>query len=193
MANLPALALAADLATLSGRAATDPKLLKRLDDASARFREAVLHDVTRKVEVDLELDGTRTSRLMLPPPLPIISVEAVEVEGVVLEPSAYRLSKSAGYLLLLGGRVWPDLPGSVLVSYTHGYDATIVETAGVKKLPGVPDGIQTAVLGLAEMLLNTEAGVASRTVLGDTVQFGAAATVGVTQQWTDTVENYRVW
>lgn len=187
---LPPLATAEQLAVRAGRSATDPVLKARLVDASRRFREAVHWDVSRTEGDVVELNGDG-GRILLLPVKHVQSVAEVAVDGVALATTAWRLDKRNGILERVGG-VWPAGLARVEVTYTHGFDATTKDDQDPPGLRYVPDGIQGAVLGMAEILLNITAGLSSRTVLGDTVQFGAAASVGATQEWTDAVTNHMI-
>lgn len=172
------------------RSAADPVLKSRLRDASRRFREAVGWDISRTVGELVELNGDG-GRILLLPVKYVQAIDVVAVDGVELARSAWRLDKRNGILERVGG-VWPCGLARVHVTYTHGFDAEERDGEDPPGLKHIPDGIQGAVLGMAEILLNITAGVSSRTVLGDTVAFGAAASVGATQEWTDAVNNYKI-
>jgi len=187
---LPVLAVAAELAARTGRPVGDQRLVAALVDASRRFRSAVSHDVSLVTD-ELELDGSG-SRTILLPAAPIVSVTSlVLVTGEVLVDRVhFQIGKRAGLLRRLGGRVWPDALGFAQLTYTHGYDAVTADEDGALSL--LPGDIQGAVLDMAQILMNVTPGVQSKTVLGDTTAFGAAASVGVTQVWTDAVSNYQL-
>lgn len=187
---LPPLATPEQLAVRAGRPAADPVLNARLRDASRRFREAVGWNVSRTEGELVELNGDG-GRILLLPVKYVQAITTVSVDGVELASRGYRLDKRNGILERVGG-VWPRGLARVHVTYSHGFDATTKDDDDPAGLAHVPDGIQGAVLGMAEILLNITAGLASRTVLGDTVQFGAAASVGATQEWTDAVTNYKI-
>lgn len=187
---LPPLATAEQLAIIAGRSAADPVLKSRLRDASRRFREAVGWDVSRTEEDVVELNGDG-GRILLLPVKYVQAIDAVAVDGVDLAATTWRLDKRNGILERVGG-CWPRGLARVHVTYSHGFDATEKDGEDPAGLKNVPDGIQGAVLGMAEILLNITAGLTSRTVLGDTVAFGAAASVGATQEWTDAVNNYKI-
>lgn len=187
---LPPLATAEQLAVLADRPAADPILKSRLRDASRRFREAVGWDVSRTEDDVVELNGDG-GRILLLPVKYVQAIDAVVVDGVELATSAWRLDKRNGMLERVGG-VWPRGLARVQITYSHGFDAEERDGETPAGLKHVPDGIQGAVLGMAEILLNITAGLTSRTVLGDTMQFGAASSVGATQEWTDAVNNYRI-
>ncbi len=193
MAAAPLLASPHELAQLVGGSASDPQLLSQLRTASNRFRNAVGHDVTRTT-VAQDLAGSGSSVLILPV-APVISVEAVAVDGQPVAPARYRLARSSGILTLRSG-IWPRGAGMVELEYTYGFEPgqPLEPDDGkpAEPLAGIPEGIQSVVLQLAEVLLNVEAGVSSTTVLGDTTQFGAAATVGATQDWVDAVARYAI-
>ena len=191
---LPPLATADQLAVRANRSASDPIVKARLTDASRRFREAVGWDVSR-TEGAHELNGDG-GRILLLPVKHIESVVDVVVDGSTLIGAgpgrAYRVDRRNGILERCDGGVWPAGLARVEVTYIYGFDAETRDTETPPGLKNVPDGIQGAVLGMAEILLNVTAGVVSRTVLGDTMQFGAAGTVGTTQDWAEAVNTYRI-
>lgn len=171
--GLPDLAPAADLATLTGKSASDGKLLLALRRASARFRGAVGHDITRVDGDVVILDGDGGAALLLPA-FPVRDV-TVRIDGVAV--TDFRTSPRNGVLRRDAG--WPDQLGNVEVTFTHGW-AT------------VPGDIEDAVLEQAEAQLVAITGVQTIQQGARSLTFGAAATVGVTQKWTDTVEKYRL-
>lgn len=187
---LPLLATAEQLAVRTGRSASDPLLKARLKDASRRFREAVHWDVSRTEGELVSLNGDGGSILLLPVKY-VSAVTKVAIDEVELAADAWRLDKRNGMLQRVGGP-WPRGLGRIEVTYTYGFDAEERDDETPPGLKNVPDGIQGAVLGMAEILLNITPGLTSRTVLGDTVQFGSASAVGATQEWTDAVNNYMI-
>lgn len=145
------------------------------------------HSLQADLEETIELSGEGRRSLLLPA-LPIIRI-SVKIDGSPLVLGTdFGTKKRQGIINKLGG-VWPRGNDNIEVTYTHGYDLTLDE---VGLLQGCPEDIQGAVLGLAEILLNVEAGVQSRTVLGDTIAFGGVATTGSTQEWSDAVANYKI-
>lgn len=192
----PLLASAVELAARTGRSATDQNLVGALQDASRRFRGAVHHEVHRVAGDVLELDGTG-GRIIMLPAVPIVSITSLVLDDdtELVAGTDYSVRKSLGLLRSLNG-CWPVRDGFATITYTHGYDATPVAEADADEdnpagsIPGLPDDIQAAVLDMAQILLNVDAGVQSKTVLGDSVQFGAAASVGTTQVWSDAVDNH---
>lgn len=156
---------------------TDPLVAGAVRRASGRFRDAVGHSVTR-VDADVVyLNGGGSGVLRLPG-APVAGL-FIEVDGEpLIERTDYTVDRALGLVKLKGRRMFPDDFGNVRVTYTHGYPEN-----------EVPEGIQHVVAELSEMLLNTEAGIQSRGVLGDNVAFGAAV-VGSTQAWTDAVSLY---
>lgn len=188
---LPRLATPAQLAARTGKPEGDLLVKARLKDASDRFREAVGWNVSRTVDDVVELNGDG-GRILLLPVKYVQAVSSVAVDGVTLaNPGSYRIDKRNGILERVGA-VWPCGLGRIEVTYTHGFDATTLDSETPAGLLHVPGGIQGAVLGMAEIMLNVTPGVASQTVLGDTVQFGTAASVGTTQQWSDAVNHYLI-
>lgn len=187
----PLLASAAELSRRVGRPANDMRLLGALQDASRRFRGAVHHEVSRVVDDELELDGAG-SRFILLPARPVVSIASLVLADddatELVAGTDYSIRKREGILRRLSGRVWPNADAFATLTYTHGYDAAIDPTDG--SVPGLPEDIQAAVLDMAQILLNVEPGVQSKTVLGDTVAFGASSATGVTQVWSDAVANH---
>jgi HK97 family phage major capsid protein len=202
MAALPPLALVSELAGITGRSPSDQNLVGAIRDASRRFRGAVHHDVTLTVGETVEAIGDGSTILLLPAFPVVIDPDAtpallltVTVDGTELVAgSDYRVDKTRGILERVGYRFWPRGIGRVEVTYSHGYERTVVAAAGSdpERLEGVPEDIQAAILGMAQILLNVTPGVQSKTVLGDTTQFGAASSVGATQEWVTAVENYKL-
>lgn len=190
---LPVLARIADLAQRTGRPLGDQRMVAALVTASSRFRGAVHHDVSLVTDEVIELDGSG-SRVILLPAVPVVSVARLELSdsgAVLVERRDFSVGKKTGILRRLPqGRSWPDVLGYAQLTYTHGYDATPDTQTG--ELSGLPADIQSAVLDMAEILLTVEAGVQSKTVLGDTVAYGSAGTTGVTQAWSDAVLNYEI-
>lgn len=190
---LPALANPAELAVLTGRNAADGNLLAALREASRAFRGAVRHQVTRVRDVDRQLDGNGSRVLVLPRPFPIVvdddNTFEISVDGELVPADRYRLNRAEGRITLKGYH-WPVPPADIEVTYTHGYDATLpTGDAAAGPLPGVPEDIQGAVLERAQIELNTEHGIQSKTVLGDSTTFGSSA-IGATQRWADVVALY---
>lgn len=185
------LARASELAVRAGRSATDPLLLAALVDASRRFRSAVHHPVHLVSDDTIELDGPG-SRILLLPAAPVVSISSFTFDGVPQIPRVdYRLSKKAGMVQRISAGTWPSLFGAVEITYTHGYVVPTDQNGSLEAVDGnLPGDIQAAVLDMAETLLNVVKGLQSRTVLGDTMSFGTVAVTGVTQQWSDAVDNH---
>lgn len=193
-APLPALANPAELAKLSGRAANDSGLLSALTEASRRFRAAVRHPVTLVTAEVLEIDGKGSATFRLARPFPIVEVTSITIDDVLVPPENYRVNKRNGIVTSRVG-VWPRPPAAVEAIYTHGY-AVSTPTGSVPvgwpidgPLVGLPEDIQSVVLEMAQIVMNTQPGLTGKTVLGDSVTFGASA-VGATQAWSDAVAIY---
>lgn len=174
------LATQKQLADKLGLPEQDLRLTEALFEASNRFRSAVHHHVSLVVDEELYLDGTGSTILLLEA-TPIVSISSVALDGRPLVAGTdYRFSRRTGILRRLPeGAVWPAGEERVVVVYTHGHDPA-----------RIPLDIQTAVLDMAETIYNTRKGVSQQTVLGDTTAFGAQATIGVTQQWANAVDNH---
>lgn len=190
---LPALANALELAKLTGRSAADTQLLASLVEASRRFRLAVGHPVSLVTADVLEVDGKGGAQFRLAPPLPIIAITQITVDDVIVDPTDYRVNKRNGIVTRRSG-CWPYPPAAIEVTYTHGYEVTVPDGSNGwpadGPLIGLPETIQSVVLEQARLIMNTDPGITSKTVLGDSTTFGGAA-VGTTQAWTDAVLEYR--
>lgn len=170
--------LLADPVELGAALGVDPsdlKLLAALRAASRRFRDQVRRHISRVVDDVVDLDGNGTVSLLLPN-APVVEVSEVLVDGEAF--TAYRFGRRDGRLRRTDGCVWPDL-APVQVTYTHGYDP-------------VPEGIAEVVLDQAKVIREVLPGVQTLTTGGESVTYGAAATVGVTSQWTAAVEHYQL-
>lgn len=158
------------LAARLGVSATDPRVIDALVSASARFRAAVRHHVSRVDDEHVVLDGTGAVSLLLPH-APVLTVSAVLVEG---EDVTEQVQASAdGMLRYPDG--FPDALGAVQVTYTHGHDP-------------VPDEIADVVLSAAETAYAGAGDVASMTVGGEQVTFRQ----GVSATWAVVAEQYRL-
>lgn len=170
--------LLADPVKLGNALGVDPsdvQLLEALESASGRFRGDCRCHVSRVVD-DVEiLDGPGTALLLLPN-APVLSVSEVLVDGVAF--TAYKLARRGAMLRRTDGCVWPEW-AAVQVTYTHGYDP-------------IPGDVVSAVLEQAKSVYTVKAGLQSITAGGESVTFGAAATVGVTAQWTSAVDRYHI-
>jgi len=191
---LPLLANPAELATRTGRSAADGTLLAALTAASRAFRGAVRHEVTRRRDVGYQLEGNGSRVLRLPRPFPIEvdddeNTFELAIDGDLVPADRYRLNRRTGLVHLKPGYVWRS-GVDLTVTYTHGYLAEVGGGgAATGPLLGLPEDIQGVVLERAEIELNVTPGLTSRTVLGDTIQFGGSA-VGTTQKWADVVGVY---
>ncbi|MET4094570.1 hypothetical protein [Arthrobacter sp. UYCu712] len=172
----PYLAKLTELATATGLPEQSPRLLLALQRASDRFRGAVGHPVHLVEDDEIWLDGNGTDTLLLPA-APITSI-SVELDGAALVAgSGYKISRRAGILRRAGG--WPDDLENVKVTYTHGYDE-------------IPGDIADAVLEQATTQALVLAHVGAQGMGPANIKYEAAATVGVTQKWTDAVEKYNL-
>lgn len=166
-----------ELAASLGVPATDPKLLWALAAASRRFRGAVRHPVSLVVGDTVILDGNGRESVLLPA-APVIAVSSVKLDGTELaEGTDYSWSRD-GFLRRLGG-FWPDRLRCIEVVNDHGYAE-------------IPEDIQEVVIDQARSMYRIEPGLASKTVGGQSVQFGTQAAIGVTAQWTAAVERYQL-
>jgi hypothetical protein len=166
-----------DLAAWLGVPANDPKLLQALAAASSRFRGAVRHHVSFVADDTLVLDGNGKESLLLPT-APVTAVTSVELDDVpLLYGSDYEWSAD-GFLRRVGG-CWPDRLHCIEVICSHGYAP-------------IPEDISEVVIDQARAQYAVRPGLTSMTVGGQSVAFGAQASIGVTAQWTTAVEKYQL-
>ncbi len=169
---LPPLADPAALARWAGRDATDPAVTDALASASARFRGAVRHPVSRVADDEIWLDGHGGTVLFLPA-APVLAVTTVEIHGrLVTDVTWSRLG------VLRRRTCWPDELDAVRVVYTHGHDP-------------IPDDITDAVLTEARYLLTVQPGVSAMTVGGESVSY-TTPDAEMPLTWTTAVEAHRL-
>lgn len=132
-----------DLATRSGLAVNDPRLIDALKRLSARFRGETNNHVTLVEDDVYHASGRGRSDLPLPQ-APIVGDVEVRIGGKLVPASDYQVGRRAG--VLRHNHRWPDGLENIEVTYSHGH-AT------------VPPDIQDAVLEMAEAFLNFSAGV----------------------------------
>ncbi|MDT0381429.1 mobile element protein [Streptomyces sp. DSM 42041] len=168
------LAEPAELAKFLDLPADDVRLLAALHAASARFRGAVRHPVTR-VTGDVEQadgDGTRVLHLRA---APVTVVHLVTVDGV--EVDDYRVLRRSGVLKRTAG-VW-QADAEIDVTYDHGYVVPPPEVAEV-------------VVDQARAIYRLDPAIQQVSTGSDAVTFAATAAVGVSAQWTSAVSAYRL-
>lgn len=173
VASLPPLASPDRLAARVGVAADDPLLTEMLDSASARFRGAVGHPVTRVDNDRVRLDGNGATILLLPA-APVVSISEVTVNGGPVED--YEWSATG---VLYRRRRWPHRLGAVTVTYTHGYEQP-------------PGDVAEVVLDQAATMWHNRPGLSQVQTASESVSFGTTASVGTTAQWASAVERYRL-
>lgn len=159
-----------------GTTADDELLLAALDEASARFRGAVRHHVSAELATTVTLDGLGRSVLRLPALNVVPSSVTCTVDGVEL---AVQVSGD-GVLARADGSKFPAGLGNVAVTFDAGYADE-----------EIPEEIQAAVLDQAKILLEIRRGVQSLTTGPFSVTYAADAG-GVSQQWADVVDAYRI-
>jgi hypothetical protein len=172
--NAPPLAEASDLATLTKASDTNPKLVLALKRASNRFRGAVGHFVSFVSDDVVLLDGDGSYSLLLPA-APIVGSVTVKVDGLAVTDFSISRRKA----ILRRSSPWPDALENIEVQFSHGYQ-------------NIPGDIQDAVLEQAELQYALLAGVQQASLGAQSVTFGAQATVGVTQRWTDAVAHHEL-
>jgi hypothetical protein len=176
MVDLSPLAAAADLATILKTDAEDADLVSALKRSSNRFRGAVRWLVS-ETEAQVKLDGLGRRSVRLPG-AEVSEVSSVKLEGVELtETTDYEWSRD-GILDRVAG-VWPERRRIIEVTYTYGY-------------PEIPEDIQEVVLDQAAALYRIKRGLSSEQVGGISRVYGREEATGVTQQWADAVNHYRI-
>jgi hypothetical protein len=166
-----------DLAVWLGVPASDTKLRQALGAASSRFRGAVRHHVSFVADEAVVLDGNGKESLLLPA-APVTAVSSVQVDGTELTYSTDFEWSADGFLRRVGA-CWPDRLRCIEVVYSHGYEF-------------IPDDIAEVVIDQARAQYAVRPGLTSMTVGGQSVAFGAQASIGVTSQWKTAVEKYRL-
>lgn len=145
-----------------------------VERASARFRAAVGHGVTRETRT-IRLDPPAGETLLLP----VKGVTALTVKIGGLEQRNVQHSPRTGAMRRHGG--WGTELGSIEVTYTAGLDE-------------VPADVADAVAEQASTIFATLAtpGVQQISQGVRSITFGTASTVGTTQRWSDAVERHRI-
>lgn len=164
------------LAAWFGVEPSEPKVILALRATSQRFRGAVRHHVSHVVD-DVEILDGNGLRSMLLRNAPVAEVSEVLVDGVLLAATEYRYGRRDGRLRRMCG-LWPDLL-PVQVTYTHGHDP-------------VPEDIAEVVIDQARALYKVLPGIQSITTGAESFAFGAAASIGVTEQWSSAVQRHRL-
>jgi len=171
------LARAEDLAKwFPGVAADDERLVAALDEASARFRGAVRHYVSAETEKTVTLDGLGRAVLRLPALNVVPDSVTCTVGGAELAVQA----SADGVLARVDGRPFPGGLSNVTATFDAGFPDD-----------EIPDEIQAAVLDQAKLMLEVRRGVTSMGVGPFNVAY-AADGGGVSQQWADVVDAYRI-
>lgn len=171
------LAAPEDLAAWLGVPDNDPKLLQALAAASSRFRGAVRHHVSLVADDQVVLDGNGKESLLLPA-APVTAITSLKLDGAALAYGTDYEWSADGFLRRVGDR-WPDRLRCIEVVYSHGFEP-------------VPEDIAEVVIDQARAQYTVRPGLTSMTVGGQSVGFGAQASIGVTSQWTTAVEKYQL-
>lgn len=152
-----------------GVAVDDASLLAALRQASATFRAAVRHPVSR-VDDDIVVLDTDGSTSVLLPAAPVVTVSRVSVAGA--DVTDYEVSETG---LIRRAAGFPDALGAVSVTYTHGYEP-------------VPEEIAEAVAAEAAAAYEAVAGVSSISVGGQQISFRA----GMSRQFSQVIDLYKL-
>lgn len=168
------LPLLAPVASLTALGVPEDQARRALERASARFRAAVGHPVTR-VTRTIVLDPPCGETL----PLPGRDIRDVSVtlggakaDGVEISPRTGVLRRRAGWGRSLGG---------IQVTFTSGSEE-------------VPEDVADAVLEHATMLAATARtpGVSQISQGSRSVSYSVTSATGVTQRWTDAVDRWAI-
>jgi hypothetical protein len=123
----------------------------QLAAASSTVRDYCHWPISRTGPETTVLDGPGARVLQLPA-LHVVDIDSIEIDGVLLDPAAYRWSV-IGLVKRLDGAHWPDTYQSISVTWTYGYES-------------VPDSIVAVVCGMAGRGLDNPRGRAAE-ALGD--------------------------
>lgn len=169
-----------DLAALLGVRTNHPRVGPALAQASARFRGAVRHPVTR-TRTRVVMDGSGVRDLLLP------GVQVVGEVVVRLNPASgtgppatltrgrdFQVSSRFGILRRTAGP-WPDQLDAVDVDFEHGWEV-------------VPDDIAEAVLEQAAAVFRGRPGIQSLAVGSEATTW----TPGVSEAWKTAVDRYHI-
>lgn len=179
--SLPPLATPDQLAELVGSTADNPRVLRELALAEARFRgrAGAGWPITRHTAT-VALDGHGR--------------QSVKVRALALSACAVELVEQGATRTLVDGRdfewsedgiidrlngLWPDRRRCVRVTYTAGFDP-------------VPDDVTAAVLESAAAAYRITPGLVSKQVGGITETYGTVEATGVTEKWSRAVNGYRI-
>lgn len=150
---------------------------RAIAEASASIRNYCRQDFDEVEDDEATLDGTGTSKLLLPQ-LPVTEVTEVLVDDEALESDDYVLGQH-GILHRVGAR-WPAGIQNVIVTYSHGYDEIPADVAAIcaraagrayqaglraEESGGVP-GIASTNLGDYGVSFASEGGAGQEGILG---------------------------
>lgn len=174
------------LARKLGVEATDEDMLDALERASDRFRGAVRHPVHLVKDDTVTLNGPGRGPLVLPA-APVVGDIVLEIRtntGTITHTTLgenfttqYGVDRNAGIVERAGS--WPTGLGAIRVTYSHGHEV-------------IPGDICDAVLEVAETTYTIEHGIAQISTGNESASYSLAEATGVTQRWTDAVENHQL-
>lgn len=168
-----------DLAALLGVRTNHPRVGPALAQASARFRGAVRHPVTR-TRTRVVMDGSGVRDLLLPGVQVVSAVVHLRpADGsAALTPLVrgrdFQVSSRFGILRRTAGP-WPDQLDAVDVDFEHGWEV-------------VPDDIAEAVLEQAAAVFRGRPGIQSLAVGSEATTW----TPGVSEAWKTAVDRYHI-
>ena len=106
----------------------NPQVLQAIAEATAVIQNYCNQKIGLTQSDVLLLDGTGTTKLFLPE-LPVTQIEAVKIDGVVIDISSYALAENG--VLWRVYDVWPIGARNIEVTYSHGYTPVPDDLKGV--------------------------------------------------------------
>jgi hypothetical protein len=116
-----AFATADDLAAYSKGliSAEDPRAFAFLAGATEAIRRLAGWNIAPATDVTVTLDGGGS--VLYLPSLKVNSVSIITANGIPYAPADYEWSRRTGNVRLKGGYAWPDVWGSLVVTFNSGY------------------------------------------------------------------------
>lgn len=154
-----------------------------INGACGAIRDVCHWRIDREVVTNYRPEGD-WSRLLLLPTAHLVSVEEVRIDGEVLVPFAlnmawdYSIATRPAALKLRNTRYgWPETEGRIEIDFTHGYlldyDESLGEfTHGAHS--GLPSGLESIILAVAERAESGSEGLASLKVGGITESYAGS-------------------
>lgn len=125
---LGSFATVADLATMLGRDLNDTEQLQAdflLQAATSAIRTYTGQTISKVIGDVVTLDPA--GGVLYLPQIPVQAVSALTVDGVALVPATDVVFYDYGLVYRKSGASWGTTRGSVVVTYTHGYDTVPID------------------------------------------------------------------